>query len=346
MAGKFPVVNWEIVGDTLAPDAWDSLLGGFAHAQIFQTHGWGEFKRLAGWQPIRLLARAPGEPAAGIAQVLLRRLPGGFRFAWVPGGPCIASNGDRENIRALLNGFLESLRTRIGRHYLRCNFTFPANESTAHAVAGCLKRPAVSIGSGSSVMLELSGSGEDWLKSLASKHRYYVRKACAAGLDWRYGNGDAEIAAMAQLSARMAQDKAVAVGTFSQTELERLCGFLRDHCRILVGFENDQPVTGCTVFRVGSLAYYASAATVGRGRELSAAYAMMFELRKRLLNDSVERLDFGGIAPSNPSARGVDHFKRGFGGEVIEYLGEWELASTSLHRWLGNLAVSLRKRSL
>lgn len=339
-------MNWEIVSDTMAPAAWDDLLGGFAHAQIFQAHGWGEFKRAAGWQPIRLIARAPGAPAAAMAQVLVRKLPGGFRFAWIPGGPCIGPSGDGETTRALLDGFLDCLRARIGHHYLRCNFTFAAHETTATAVAGRLTRPIVRVGSGCSVMLELSDSDEGWLKSLASKHRYYVRKACAAGLDWRYGNDDAEIAAMAQLSAQMAKDKAVAVGIFSSAELERLCTLLGKNCRILVGFEGGTPVTGCTVFRTGGEAYYASAATVGRGRELSAAYAMMFELRRRLRDDGVQRLDFGGIAPANPAARGVDHFKRGFGGEVIEYLGEWELASTRLHRWLGNLAVSLRKRGL
>lgn len=339
-------MNWEIVADTMALDAWDHLLGGFAHAQIFQTHGWGEFKRAAAWQPIRLLARAPGEPAAGMAQVLLRRLPGGFRFAWIPGGPCITSNATRDDARVLLNGLIENLRKHIGRHYLRCNLTFPAAQTIADAASDCLNRPAVRIGSGCSVMLDLAGNDEGWLKSLTSKHRYYVRKACAAGLDWRYGNGDAEIAAMAQLSAQMAADKAVAVGIFSRTELDRLCGLLSGHCRILIGFENGLPITGCTVFRVGKQAYYASAATVGRGRELSAAYAMLSELRQRLLDDGVEHLDFGGIAPANPAARGVDHFKLGFGGTTIEYLGEWEWASTPVHRWLGNLAVLMRKRNL
>ena len=40
-----------------------------------------------------------------------------------------------------------------------------------------------------------------------------------------------------------------------------------------------------------------------------------------------------------------DDFKLGFGGTVVDYLGEWEYASTPLHRWLGHLAVTVRKRS-
>ena len=340
------MVNWEIVADDFAAHTWDDLLCGFEHAQVFQAHGWGEFKRIAGWQPLRLLARSPGAAAAGMAQVLLRKLPGGFKFAWVPGGPCLATHANPQDARAQLQGLLQLLRNAIGAHYLRCNFTFPAGEGGTDAVASCLLRPAVRIGSGRSVLLDLAGGDGAWLKSLTSKHRYYVRKARAAALDWRYGNSAAEISAMAQLSAQLAKDKATTVGIFSQTDLEQLATLLRDHCRILVGYEHGQPVSACTVFHVGALAYYASAATVGRGRELSAAYAMMFELRKRLREDGVTILDFGGIAPDNSAARGVDHFKLGFNGKVVEYLGEWESASSLPHRWLGNLAVALRKRGM
>lgn len=342
------MVNWNIAGDALHADAWDNLLRSFADAQIFQSHGWGEFKRRAGWRPLRLLASDTGTPSTVIAmaQVLVRALPGGFRFAWVPGGPCLAGDADPQDMRAQLQGLLHQLRNTIGAHYLRCNFTFPAAQSRADAVAACLQRPAVRIGSGRSILLDIAGNDDAWLKTLTSKHRYYVRKACGAALDWRYGNGEAEIAAMAQLSAQLARDKATTVGIFSREDLDCLGALLRDHCRILVGYEHEKPVSACTVFRVGALAYYASAATVGRGRELSAAYAMLFELRRRLREEGVTLLDFGGIAPENSAARGVVHFKLGFNGKVVEYLGEWEAASSLPHRWLGNLAVALRKQGM
>ena len=162
------MVSWEIVADDFAADTWDELLCGFGNAQIFQAYGWGEFKRSAGWQPLRLLARAPGAAAAGLAQVLLRKLPGGFRFAWVPGGPCLAPYADRQLLSTQLGGFLDCLRAQIGSHYLRCNFTFPVDPATAEAVSGRLHRPSIRIGSGRSVMLDLAGNDEAWLKSLTS----------------------------------------------------------------------------------------------------------------------------------------------------------------------------------
>ena len=159
------MVNWDIAGDAVSAEAWDDLLRGFEYAQIFQSHGWGEFKRRAGWQPLRLLARDAGAPATAMAQVLIRTLPGGFRFAWVPGGPCLAAAADPQAARAQLQGLLQQLRNTIGAHYLRCNFTFPAGQASADAVAGCLQRPAVRIGSGRSILLDVDADDDAWLKS-------------------------------------------------------------------------------------------------------------------------------------------------------------------------------------
>jgi len=338
-------VKWQFAAKAMAPAQWNGLLAACAQSTLFQTHGWGEFKRAAGWQVLRLHAGA-ADDAQAVAQVLLRRLPGGFRFAWIPGGPCFRQAITREDAAALLRDLCASLEATLGRLYLRCNFTFTADAALTAAAADSLRRPASHLGSGASVLLSLPDDDARWLATLKSKHRYYVRKACAAGLQWRYGNSDADIDAMAQLSAQMAADKAVQVGTFTRDELRRLRDLLPAQCRLLIGFENDVPLSGCAVFCMNGQAYYANAATVGRGRELSAAYAMLFELQKNLRSDGVRLLDFGGIAPNDPTARGVDHFKLGFGGAVVEYLGEWEYASTPLHRWLGNLAVTVRKRSL
>lgn len=85
-----------------------------------------------------------------------------------------------------------------------------------------------------------------------------------------------------------------------------------------------RPATSCLVLTLADKAFYLLAATGTDGRRISAAYAMVFKLFELLKSRGVTRFDFGGIDPLSPSARGVDHFKRGFGGEIVEYLGEWE----------------------
>jgi lipid II:glycine glycyltransferase (peptidoglycan interpeptide bridge formation enzyme) len=73
---------------------------------------------------------------------------------------------------------------------------------------------------------------------------------------------------------------------------------------------------------------------------------MIPELLEHLKQKGIETFDFGGIAPGNPNAEGVDHFKKGFGGEIIEHLGEWESANSEALRTILNIGLmKIGKRS-
>jgi lipid II:glycine glycyltransferase (peptidoglycan interpeptide bridge formation enzyme) len=82
-----------------------------------------------------------------------------------------------------------------------------------------------------------------------------------------------------------------------------------------------------------------AAATNEMGRKISAAYAMISELFVNLKSKGVEVFDFGGIDPGNLNAQGVDHFKKGFGGKIIEHLGEWESIPSETLRFFLNIGL-------
>ncbi len=75
-----------------------------------------------------------------------------------------------------------------------------------------------------------------------------------------------------------------------------------------------------------------------------AAYAMVVKLLASLKEKGITQFDFGGIAPASLAASGVNHFKRGFGGELVEYLGEWEWVVSPSVRWGANYLIKRTKR--
>ena len=80
-----------------------------------------------------------------------------------------------------------------------------------------------------------------------------------------------------------------------------------------------------------------SAASNNEGRKANLAYAMIPILFNHLKEKGIIHFDFGGIDPANSEAKGVDHFKKGFGGEIIEHLGEWDSARISFLRFIMNI---------
>jgi len=97
---------------------------------------------------------------------------------------------------------------------------------------------------------------------------------------------------------------------------------------------------GCLV--LGNRACALFWATNERGRELHASYAIFWALVQHCKRIGIASYDLAGIDPvANP---GVYRFKRASGAAPVEFLGEWDWASPSWLRWLGNWAIAKRNR--
>ena len=75
---------------------------------------------------------------------------------------------------------------------------------------------------------------------------------------------------------------------------------------------------------------------------LNEAYAMLENLLMLLKDKGITSFDFGGIDPISKLAAGVNHFKEGFGGQVIEHQGEWECSKSEALRIAMNLGIKAK----
>jgi lipid II:glycine glycyltransferase (peptidoglycan interpeptide bridge formation enzyme) len=331
-------MTWEIIDSERRSD-WTSWIKQIPQATVYQQWGWGDFKGGSGGGTLRLVARTKTGVPVGLAQAFVRKMPGGMKFIWIPGGP-LCLNGDVSS--DLMAALVRDLEKAVGRCYLRCNFMEPLNDANNSDLAKYMSRPAVRMLSGYSVFLDLNDNEDLWLKKMEKKHRYYVRHSRKNNIEWQYGNDDNILRSLADLSEILVRDKGLNFSLFSYEQLVELRRHLADSVKVIVGRFEGEPITAAMVLTQSNRGHYSTAATTGRGRDMNAAYAMLAELRIRLRNDGITLLDFGGIAPRDKSCQGVNHFKLGFGGEVVEYLGEWE-AGSRLARFLGNLAVRIKR---
>lgn len=337
------MVTWEKWPDDASAVDWDSQLSRAADAHPLQFHFWGEYRRLGGWQPVRYAARNKNGAITAMTQVLVKKTFG-VHLVWIAGTVAMQFHGTgwRALRQDILESLVERLKTDWRRCYIRFNFLVPHDSEYSFELGHVCRRPPITLAGGYSAVIALERSGEELAQDFSSKHRYYVKKSLKHALEWRAGNDEQLAAHMALLLEEIVASKNVGAIATSQEEISTLCRLAGEHALMLVGYLEGRPVTACLAVVAGGRAFYQIAATGAKGRELSAAYAMIPSLLAQLQGRAVKVFDFGGLNPRDKHASGVSHFKRGFGGQLVEYLGEWECASSELVRWAVNLGILLR----
>jgi lipid II:glycine glycyltransferase (peptidoglycan interpeptide bridge formation enzyme) len=321
---------------------WDAALAASPDGTVFQSHGWGEFKRLSRWIPKRWVARDSRGVIVGMAQILTRMVPG-VMVGWAPGGP-VFNFQDQTGRKPdeLLLALLEALKGAYRRCYVRVDHYGAADSAVAEALSRRLVRPSMSVNTGFSVHIDLRQSLDDVMQRMTAKHRYYVKKALKVNLEWRAGHDDDSREALVRLHDEMLRAKQLDGLKKHPGEIRNLLQALGSRALIFTGYDGGIPVTTCLVLLFERNAFYWMAATGAQGRESSAAYAMAYKLFEYLQAQGIRHFNFGGIAPGAAATEGVNHFKRGFGGKIVRQAGEWEWSNAWWLRAGVNLAVRYR----
>lgn len=334
--------SWEITeaAQEGQSENWDGQLLSAADATVFQSYAWGEYKRRHGWVPVRCMGRDKSGKIVVMAQVLMKKMPLGIHVGWSPGGPILQFKGWLPKvIGKALDELLETLKKKFGRLWLRFHSHIPNEPELAYVFSGRLHRPVFKINSEFSQFFDLTLSVEEFEKSMTSKHRYYVKQSLAHEISWKHGSDEALQADLAKLHDEMTREKGMESIKVGVEDIRNTFAAMPGQAMILNGYHEGEAVTSCLVLIFGKRGFYATAATGAKGREMSAAYAMVRQLFPVLKERGLTKLDFAGLDPKTPAAFGVNHFKRGFGGALVEYLGEWECASSEWLRWGINLGI-------
>lgn len=334
--------SWEITEDEKegGRENWDSQLQSATDATVFQSYAWGEYKRRHGWVPIRCTGRDKSGKVVVMAQVLLKKMPLGIHAGWSPGGPVLQFRGwSPKVIGKALDELLAALKKKFEKLWLRFHSHIPNDPELAYVFSGRFHRPVFKINSEFSQFFDLTLTMEEFEKSMTSKHRYYVRQSLAHEISWKYGSDELMQADLAKLHDEMTREKGMESIRVGVEDIRSTFTLMDDQAMILNGYLDGEAITSCLVLMFGKRGFYATAAAGAKGREMSASYAMIHRLFPILKEMGLVKLDFAGLDPKTPAAFGVNHFKRGFGGQLVEYLGEWECASSEKLRWAINFGI-------
>jgi peptidoglycan pentaglycine glycine transferase (the first glycine) len=334
------MIKWSILSEDESRDEWDEVLRQASDATVFQSYAWGVAKSFEGWTTLRLSAKNDRHETVSVAQVLIKTVFPGVKLGWVPGGPVLGFSGFQyKKIPEILQGLVDKLKS-LGTISLRFDSYLARNTELTYTWSKVYSPPAVRLNSGFSTTFDLSMEMPELMASMTKKHRYYVKKALddTEKVVWRSGTDSQMIKDFVNLQESVIRRKNLKIRALSQTFVEGIATGYGQNCIIFTGYLDQVPVSTCLVLRFMNTAFYYSAATNETGRELNASYAMIYRLFQHLKQQNIVSFDFGGLNPKSTSS-GVDHFKKGFGGKLTEYLGEWEWTSAFWLKYMINFAI-------
>ncbi|MBO4934567.1 MAG: peptidoglycan bridge formation glycyltransferase FemA/FemB family protein [Clostridia bacterium] len=305
--------------------------------QFNRNHPRGHFMQSAEWAALKndwkrevvVTRNGDGSIRGGIS-ILVRKIPmTPYTLMYAPRGP-IFDEDDSAAFADIVNG----ARSLAKRHRSVCLRMDPDIRADYEPFKKALESMKLKVKGGKNFettqprfvyRMDIKGKTEDEvMANFTSKTRYNVRVAIKNGVETRVVNGDPE--AIAQFHALMTvtgeRDGFICR---SKEYFERLLKSLGEDARLYAAYYNGEMIAGTLAIRYADKVWYLYGASSNKERNRMPNYLLQWDMIRWAIESGVSVYDFRGVSgdmdESNP-LYGLYRFKRGFNGELVEFVGE------------------------
>lgn len=318
---KITKLSFKLVEDT---DYWDEFVNKL-EGNPLQLSGWGELKRLAGWEVERIAAYdsdSRDNPPLMMAQVLYKPLPGGIiSFAYIPRGPVVKNIADASDLYLSLAKHIKKQRRVIAismepdLDYSSINLPKPFRRASNHIL------PADTL------ILNLSKSEEELLKDMTKKHRQYIRKS-TKNLDLEVKRIESETEFRECLEVYHETSERANFSLHSDKYYLDAFRCLKDSSAVWASYFDSKIVAFLFIAYSAHTSYELYGGATELGQKTRANYAMKWQAIQEMKTQGIKRYDFGGLI-----GEGVTRFKLGFKPEPDQLLGSWDYPGNGYVLW-------------
>ena len=322
-------------------DAWDRFVQAADPGSYLQLRAWAEVKRINGWSAVDVTSDAPAGQIG--AQVLLRRpRPLPWAFAYAPRGPVTAA-WDPGSVAPFTDAARQVLSAAGRVSHLRIDpeveldGPFDPDGTLREALRAAGWRSAPAIQPASTRLIDLGADEEALWGDLRKKWRQYVNRARSVGVTVEDA-GEAELGTFYEIYRETADRAGFLIRTeaayrdvwraYERAGLARL---------LLAKLADGTPVASLFLVRCGTRVVEPYGGMTQAGADSRANYLLKWEAIRSSRAAGATVYDLWGLA--HP---GIAHFKAGFGGRKVQYIGAWDLVIDRLGRSVYGLAQRSR----
>ncbi len=326
---------------------WSQVLDRFPEANFLQSPEWGKVNDLIGHKVIveYNLADESGRPSAApqyYCQMIVKNAKRG-RYLEIPGGPLL--DWGNAEAKKLVFTKIRQVAEREKCVFVRLRPQLRNAEADKLAGLGLQKAP-MHLHAEHTIILDLTKSEADLLAEMRRQTRYEVRRADKLGLKASWSDREEDFREFYQVQAETAARQHFVPPDLKMLLAEREA--FGEQARLYQAHTEDgQPVAYGLILMSGAEAEYFEAASTELNHKLPGAYALQWQVMRDLKALGIKRYNLWGIAPPNqPEHRyaKVTTFKKGFGGEIVEFVPAQDLVINKALYQVNLLVETVRKK--
>lgn len=313
----------------------NSFLLSKGKAPFLESWEWGEFQNKAGHKAIRLGAEDDGKIVA-CATIIKKKLFLGKSYFYCPRGPVFGAGKEVKAVQELLYGEIKKIALEEKAIFLRFEpITELKDESRKLKV-----EKTIDVQPSKTIVLDLDKGEDELLKEMHQKTRYNIRlaekkkvKILEMGIEnfdcfWRLANETKDRDNFRLHSknyyCQMIECACQPGGNYNQGNANLVI-------KLFMAEYDGKIIASNLVSFFGDTVTYMHGASSNGSRNVMAPYLLQWHCIKLAKSLGYRYYDFYGTDENKWP--GVTRFKRGFGGEEIDYPGTFDLAFDD--RWYG-----------
>lgn len=308
---------------------WAEFVDGRKEANFLQSSEWARLHSSQGRTIVRQLIPGEDEQVNGGWQGVVMNARRG-RYMEVAGGPLI----DWQNTTAV-----ETLRAQmeiVARQHkcvfvrIRPQLADSPNNRQILANAGFRRAPFHLYAENTSI-LDITKDEDQLLAAMRRQTRYEIRQVQKQSLEVVHSSTKADLEEFYDLQQKTAQRQGFI--TQSKASIVGLAEAFGDKVRVYRVTRDGQLLNMAVVVWFGKEADYFEAASAPESRQYAGAYGLLWQAIIDAKQAGIQRFNFWGITPdskTNHRFAGVTTFKRGFGGQDVNYTPAHDLVVNRL----------------
>lgn len=327
---------------------WNAFVGQEMHGHFFQSWEWGDLKQKLGWRPVRLAVRQAGRIIAAVQLLELKAPLLPLSILYAPRGPVVDYN-DKRGFACLLSAIV-ALAKRKHAIFLQIDPALPKTNVQAtsclaeNGFVAHLKYGVIGMTLPTRVFrLNVRQADQELLARMGPKHRQYIRLGKKKGISIVQDNSTRGLATFYAILQETSRRKKFIIHSYSYLQALFDQFAPQENIKLFFAIYQGKPVAAKLVVAFGDTCWGMYAGMLDAYQHLRLSYLLTWEILRWARENGYSWFDFRGAGNPDPASdtHGIYQFKKGFGPEYVEFIGEYYLVFSRLGFQAWNLVKVL-----